>query len=78
MDYVYVCRILSLLFHLILTALRRIFMMLLWKTVGMHVLSCSSGDFCFLSMKGCPRTVRTKQVQVYTCICMTIHVCVRV
>ena len=66
-----------LLFHLIRTALRRIVMMLPWRTVGMHVPSSFSSAICVQSMDGCRGTVHTKQDQVYTSIsCIYFYVCV--
>ncbi len=41
------------LFHLILTAFRRIVMMSPWKTVSLHVPSFFSGAICVLRMEEC-------------------------
>ena len=57
-------------FHHILTALRRIVLMLAWRTVGMPVHSSFSGAICVQSMEVSQITVPTKLDQVYTCICM--------
>ena len=66
MYFVYMSRTLWLLSHCILTVSRRIVMMSPWKTVGMHVPSCSPSAICVLSMDGSQRTVHTKLVQVHT------------
>ncbi len=66
MYFVYMSRTLWLLFHRILTVARRIVMMSPWKTVGMHVPSCSSSAICVLLMEGSQRIVHTKLVQVHT------------
>ncbi len=75
MYFICMLRTPLLLFHLILTALRRIIMMSPWKTVGLHVPSSSSSAVCVLNMEESRRTVITKPVQVYTSICMYILVC---
>ena len=66
--FVTVSRIQLLLFHLIRTALRRIVLMLPWRTVGMHVPNSFSSAICVQSMDSCRGTVlvHTKQDQVYT------------
>ncbi len=51
MYFIYMHRTLLLLFHLILSALKRIILMLPWKTVGMHVPSSSSSAICAPSME---------------------------
>jgi hypothetical protein len=75
MYSIYMLRTPLLLFHLILTVLRRIVMMSPWKTVGSHVPSSSSSAVCVLNMKESRRTVITKPVQVYTGIYMYILAC---
>ena len=77
MYFLTVSRTQLLLFHLIHTALRRIVLMLPWKTVGMHVPSSFSSAICVQSMDGCRGTVHTlaKQDQVYTSIYHYILVC---
>jgi hypothetical protein len=74
MYFVYMRRTLWLLFRRILTVLRRIVMMSPWKTVGMHVPSCSSSAICVLRMEGTQRTVHAKLVQV--CTSMYLYVLV--
>jgi hypothetical protein len=61
-------------FHPILTALRRIVLMLTWRTVGMHVPSSFSSAICVQRMQESQRTAPTKLVQVYTCIYVYIRV----
>ncbi len=71
MYFIHMRRTLLLLFHLILTALRRIVMMLPWKTVGMYVPSSSSSTVCVLSMESAEEhdvQSRSRYIQVYTCI----------
>ena len=74
MYFVCMHRTLCLLFHRILTVSRRIVMMFPWKTVGMHVPSCSSSAVCVLRMEGSQRTVYTKLVQVHTSMYMYVLV----
>ena len=74
MYFVCMRRTLWLLFHRILTVSRRIVMMSPWKTVGMHVPSCSSSAICILRMEGSQRTVYTKLVQVHTSMYMYVLV----
>ena len=74
MYFLTVSRTQLLLFHLISTALRRIVLMLTWRTVGMHVPSSFSSAICVQRMQESQRTAPAKLVQVYTCIYMYIRV----
>ncbi len=67
-------------FHRILTALRRIILMLTWRTVGMPVHSSFSSAICVQSMEESQRTVSTKLDQAYTCIFMymCVYLCIYV
>ncbi len=67
-------RTLLLLFHLILTALRRIIMMSPWKTLGLYVPSSSLRSVCVLDMDESRRTVHTKPVGPCPGIYRYIHV----
>jgi hypothetical protein len=60
-------RILYWFFHHILTALRKIIMMLPWKTVGLHGPSSSSASTCAKRTEDCLRQAATKQAQTISC-----------
>ena len=77
MYFVTVSRTQLLLFHLIRAALRRIVLMLPWRTIGMHVPSSFQVLFASKAWTVAEERYiqsRTRYIHVYTCIYLYVRV----